>query len=263
MIMTLGAQVEQDTAREFIPVITGGEGTGFIIWGDAPVKDLIMSPYPSPTDAMENDTSQIFSAKIAFEIDPRGAVQKIPSVLVPSKAEEWDSTILRILHGWVFKSSQDSIREDTVEIYYVARKPWVAKDTSSTLKIQPAQFNSNVFSSTAEILGDKTDIPTPQDSSAPLGLNFTFLGDLNFNDLQSHVVPNLEESMREKGVTSAVARFDILVSSDGWVDDAVVVQSTGRTAWDYALDKALRQWRFKPSYKNERKAEVVFVISFE
>lgn len=257
------AQAEQDTCREFIPVIVGGEGTGFILWGDARAKDLITSPYPYPTEAMKNDTSRIFSAKLALGIDPKGVVAEHPKLLESSAVPEWDTTMMQMLRGWVFKLSQDSIREDTVQIFYAARKPWVPKDTASVLTAQPAHFNPHVFSSTADIMGDKNDVAIPQDSSAPLGINFTFLGDLGFNDLQSHVVPDLEESMREKGVTSTVARFEIVACGDGWVQDVTVIQSTGRTAWDSALDKAVRQWRFRPSYENERRAEVVFVISLD
>ncbi|TKJ44197.1 hypothetical protein CEE36_00185 [candidate division TA06 bacterium B3_TA06] len=253
---------EKDSTRELIPYLGGAQGSGFILWGDAASDELITTIFPTVTEGMKADTSRTFSAVAFIQIDRSGAIVKEPVLLEESKVPEWDTTIITTLRGWLFRSSRDSLRLDTVEFRYIARKP--GKGGTSIIKAKGREdFHPAAFTSVDEILANQTKMPPPRDSTAPMGINFTLSGELGFNDLESHILPDLEENMKEKDIAYVTARFAIVVNDKGLIEDVTVIQSSGRTAWDSELEKAMLQWRFKPSYRLQRKTDVIFVVTLE
>ncbi|MEA3311597.1 MAG: energy transducer TonB [candidate division WOR-3 bacterium] len=253
---------DKDSTRELIPYLAGDQGSGFILWGDAEADALITRIFPAVTEAMKADTSKTFRAVASIEIDRSGAIVKEPELLEKSKVPKWDTTIITTLRGWLFETSRDSLRRDTVEFRYIARKS--GKGSTSIIKAKGREdFHPAAFTSVDKILADQSKMNAPRDSIMPMGINVTFSGDLGLDDLESHIMPDLEESMNEKGIAYVTARFEIVVNDKGTIDDVRVIQSSGRTAWDSELEKAMLQWRFKPSYRLQRKTDVIFVVSLE
>lgn len=249
----------KDSIPELTPILVGGEGTGFILWGDAGIDELIMHFFPAVTEDMKKDTTQSFSAIAAFEIDYSGAIIKKPKIIKKSLVPQWDTTVINTLHGWVFKSS-NTPRYDTVEFRYLASKP--RDDTASLIQAPGREvFNPAAFTTVDEILGEQGQVTAPADSITPLEVNFTFLGDVGSNDLEKYILPDLEGRMREKGVTYTNAHFLIVVNDNGLIDDVTVIRSTGKTAWDAEIERAMLQWRFKSSIRPMREAEVIFVVT--
>ncbi len=262
IILLMLTAPDVDSAPYLTPSLIGAQGTGYILRGDAGITDLISRFYPGVTDAMKTDTTQTFSAVAAFTINHSGVVFERPVLLQTSGIPQWDTTIVNTLHGWVFKPSTKALRQDTIEFRYVALKP--GDDPVSIIKAPGRDaFNQAAWTSVDKILSDEPHPNNSVDTTTPLGITFTFTGDVGFNDLQSHLLPDLAGRMREKQVTFASARFIIAVGDNGLINDVSVVKSTGKTAWDGELERAMMQWRFKPSIRTQRDAEVVFVMTLE
>jgi len=260
LLLVLGAT---EPAAEFVPVTLGGKGTGFAIWGDAGADELIARIFPTPTQEMKTDTLRTFSVLAALRIGRSGAVVSEPQLLEHSGVPAWDSIALKALRGWVFEPCTLQTRLDTVRIQFRAYTKPATKDSVPQENIRE-RINPAVFTTVEEILEETPDtIASSGQNPTPIGITFTFTGEVDENDLQSHLLPDLEAKMAEKGITSAAARFEITIEASGWIQDVTVAQSSGKTFIDAELEKAMMQWRFRPSYRTERRAEVIFVISFE
>lgn len=250
-----------DTTHPFIPVYIGGEGTGFYLWGDAGTDQLIARVYPVPAEEMTLDTTRVYKARACLKIARSGAMIESPLLLESSKVPQWDSTVIKTLHGWVFQPTTDSLRLDTVEILYVAKKASV-EDSIVTGRLHE-RINPAAFTTVEEILGENTQVDTPTDSIAPLNITFTFTGEVDMHDLESYLEPQIRDKMEAEGMNAATARFGIKVNDSGWIDEVTVYQSSGKTFLDSELEKAMKQWRFRPSFRPYREAEVIFVIELE
>jgi periplasmic protein TonB len=66
------------------------------------------------------------------------------------------------------------------------------------------------------------------------------------------------EEAAAEGVTGSV-RLKVIVGRRGWVEDAVVIRSSGDNRLDQAAEAAVRRWRYRPA---RREGRVVTAVDY-
>jgi|GEM_PF-7031294 len=93
---------------------------------------------------------------------------------------------------------------------------------------------------------------------------FTITGELTVDDIVYYRLPPEPAITRQKGFAQIEYSYAFWIDTLGHVDPEVIIKkSSGYPRWDEYYRDAFVTWKFKPSEKVSRTAEITFVYTLE